>query len=341
MAIVASNPNSVRATPPQLVRWQAAMKAAIRDPRELCRRLELPADFEAAAIRAAGDFPLFVPPDYLAKIEPRNPRDPLLLQVLPVAEELDQVAGFTHDPVADLQAQPRPGLIHKYQGRALLITTGACAIHCRYCFRRHFPYDESPQSLEIWQPALRRLAEDESIEEVVLSGGDPLTLVDIQLAQLVMAIRNIPHLRRLRVHTRLPIVIPERVTDELLDLLTRSTLTPVMVVHANHPRELEGSVAESLARLVDSGIPTLNQSVLLRGVNDNSDTLIELSKRLIDLRVMPYYLNQLDRVSGSAHFEVPLARGRELIAEMRGRLPGYAVPRYVQDNGSSSKDIIA
>lgn len=337
MTIVASNSNPVRATPLGLPRWQEAMRAAVRDPHELCRRLDLPDTFEAAA----KDFPLFVPPDYLAKIEPRNPRDPLLRQVLPVSEELDVREGFTRDPVADLHAQPLAGLIHKYNGRALLITTGACAIHCRYCFRRHFPYSEAPRSIGAWQPALQHIECDRSIEEVILSGGDPLTVVDSQLAELVAALADIPHLRRLRVHTRLPIVIPERVTTELLDVLSASRLTSVMVVHANHPRELEGEVARSLARLVDAGTPTLNQAVLLRGVNDDADTLVELSSRLVDLRVMPYYLNQLDRVSGAAHFEVPIERGRELIAEMRTRLPGYAVPRYVQDNGGAAKEIIA
>ncbi|MBP89055.1 MAG: EF-P beta-lysylation protein EpmB [Planctomycetaceae bacterium] len=340
MAIVASNPNPVRATSNVRPRWQEAMKEAIRDPGELCRRLDLPDDLQTAAERAVSDFPLFVTPDYLAKIELGNPRDPLLRQVLPIADELDERESFTRDPVSDSAAHQQPGLIHKYRGRALLMVTGACPIHCRYCFRRHFPYDEAPQSLEAWQPALQHIAEDASIDEVILSGGDPLTVVDSQLAKLVAALAEIPHLRRLRVHSRLPIVIPERVTNELLDLLTRSRLTPVIVVHANHPRELEGSVARSLSRLVDAGIPTLNQSVLLRGVNDDASVLAELSRRIVDLRVMPYYLHQLDRVSGAAHFEVPVERGRELIAELRKLLPGYAVPRYVQDNGGPAKQIL-
>ena len=373
MAIVASNPSPVRATTQGVPRWQEAMKAAIRDPGELCRRLALPDDLQAAARRAANDFPLFVTAHYLAKIEPGNPHDPLLRQVLPLGDELQERDGFTLDPVSDLPAREQPGLIHKYHGRALLVVTSACAIHCRYCFRRHFPYEAAGPSPEVWQPALDHIAADTSIEEVILSGGDPLTVADSQLAKLVTALDEIPHLRRLRVHTRLPIVIPQRVTSELLELLNGSRLTAVMVVHANHPRELEAvdstfklekrepgvaearvgeasvaegsiaeaSVAESLARLVDAGIPTLNQAVLLRGVNDDADTLAELSRRLVDLRVMPYYLNQLDRVAGAAHFEVPLDRGRALIAELSSRLPGYAVPRYVQDSGGPAKQILA
>jgi EF-P beta-lysylation protein EpmB len=330
MAIVASHEHSVRATPREPLRWQELMKSAIRDPRELCRQLELE-DFEEAAIRAADGFPLFAPLGYVAKIEPRNSADPLLRQVLPIREEFDDEAGFLDDPVGDLAATSQPGLIHKYHGRVLLITTGACAIHCRYCFRRHFPYSEAPRSMESWQPALQQITDDRSIEEVILSGGDPLTLVDSQLQELVDALSEIPHLTRLRIHTRLPIAIPERVTGELLELLQDTRLTPIVIVHANHPRELCGFVVEALAKLVDAGVPTLNQTVLLRGVNDEIETLVDLSNRLINSRVMPYYLHQLDRVAGASHFEVPIDRGRELIRAMRARLPGYAVPRYVQE----------
>jgi len=341
MAIVTSNPHSVGATTAALPRWQQAMKSALRDPRALCRRLDLPAEFDEPAERAAASFPLFAPLSYVAKIEPRNPADPLLRQVLPLGPELDQDETFVSDPVGDLQAAARPGLIQKYHGRALLITTGACAIHCRYCFRRHFPYSDTPQSIEAWQPALAQLASDSMIDEVILSGGDPLTLADSVLQRLVGALSLIPHLRRLRIHTRLPIVIPERITTELLGLLCDTRLTPIVVVHANHPRELDDKVAQALARLIDAGIPTLNQSVLLRGVNDDAATLVNLSKRLVNLRVMPYYLHQLDRVVGAKHFEVPVALGRELVREMRSQLPGYAVPTYVQEvAGEPNKHVL-
>jgi EF-P beta-lysylation protein EpmB len=271
-----------------------------------------------------------------------DPTDPLLRQVLPLAEELIEQPGFAADAVNDAGALVSPGLLQKYSSRTLLITTGACAVHCRYCFRRHYPYSESPKSPDDWQPAIDRIAADPTIDEVILSGGDPLTLVDGHLAELSQRIARIAHVRRLRIHTRLPIVIPQRVTTELLDWLLGTRLTPVMVVHANHPQEIDDPTAAALSRLVDAGIPVLNQSVLLRGVNDNADALIGLSRRLVDLRVMPYYLHQLDRVSGAAHFEVPISRGLELIDAMRRALPGYAVPHYVQEvAGESHKQVLA
>jgi EF-P beta-lysylation protein EpmB len=244
---------------------------------------------------------------------------------------LDWPADFTTDPVGDRLAKRTPGLLHKYNGRVLLVTTGACAIHCRYCFRRHYPYAETPRGIEAWQPALAAVADDDSVHEVILSGGDPLTLVDSLLAELTIRLAEIPHLRRLRLHTRLPVLIPERVTDDLLSWLRGTRLVPWVVVHVNHPAELDKPVGEALTRLIDAGIPVLNQAVLLRGVNDDLETLVELSERLIQLRVMPYYLHQLDRVAGAAHFEVPVEMGRVLIEQMRARLPGYAVPRYVEE----------
>jgi EF-P beta-lysylation protein EpmB len=257
--------------------------------------------------------------------------DPLLRQVLPVEAESALHPGYTHDPVGDQEARLAPGLLHKYAGRVLMVTTGACAVHCRYCFRRYYPYGEAPHSPAEWTPALEQIAADETIHEVILSGGDPLTLVDAWLAQLVERIAAIPHVRRLRVHTRLPVLIPERVTPALLAWLTGTRLSPVVVIHANHPAELAGTAAAAVRRLVTAAVPTLNQSVLLRGVNDSVETLTELSERLLDLGVMPYYLHQLDRVTGAAHFEVPAAEGMRLVEQLRRRLPGYAVPRYVRE----------
>lgn len=307
------------------------MKEAVRDPVELCKSLNLPVEFADRAVVAAKSFPLFAPQPFVARMRPGDTSDPLLRQVLPVESESIAIQGFTADPVNDHAAELRPGLIHKYQGRVLMVTTGACAVHCRYCFRRHFPYEMAPKSLAAWEPALAVIEDDSSLEEVILSGGDPLSLVDPLLAQLADRLAAIPHIRRLRIHTRLPIVIPQRVTDELLDWLCGTRLTPIMVVHANHPAEIDDAVAAALGRLVNSGIPVLNQAVLLRGVNDDSIVLVELCQRLVNLRVMPYYLHQLDRVSGAAHFEVPIERGRELMANLQSRLPGYAVPRYVQE----------
>jgi len=273
---------------------------------------------------------------------PGDPHDPLLRQVLATADEDHSPPGFGDDPVGDEEATLSPGLIRKYRSRALLITTGACAIHCRYCFRRHFPYHSAPKSVDDWQAALDEVAEDEQIDEVILSGGDPLTLVDSTLAGLAERIARIDHVQRLRIHTRLPIVIPQRVTTELLNWLRATPLATIMIVHANHPSEIDDDVAQSLAKFVDAGIPVLNQSVLLRGVNDDIDALVGLSRRLVNLRVMPYYLHQLDRVRGAAHFEVPLARGMKLVEDMRQHLPGYAVPRFVREiAGERSKRLLA
>ena len=320
--------------------WQQELRSAIRDPEILCRLLELPCKFAEEASRAAEHFPLFAPRPYLDQIERGNPHDPLLRQILPLKSELGPVEGFTADPVGDLAARRSAGLLQKYHGRALLITTGACAVHCRYCFRRHFPYSESdsPRSAAAWQPAIDTIAADTSLREVILSGGDPLVLVDSVLADLADRVAAIPHVARLRIHTRLPVMIPQRIDDSLLDWLRGTRLAPIMVIHANHPNELRGPAVDAIGRLVDGGIPVLNQAVLLRGVNDDADVLTELCERLVNLRAMPYYLHQLDRVAGAVHFELPIEQGLELIAELRRRLPGYAVPRYVSEiAGAPSK----
>ncbi len=342
MKIVPFSPLSVAEPPVEGRCWQQVLKESIREAGALCRLLQLPKRYEAAARRAAAEFPLFVPQGYLARIRIGDPHDPLLRQVLPLAEERVPQPGDGTDPVGDAAATLRPGLLQKYHSRVLMVATGACAVHCRYCFRRHFPYSDSPRSPDAWTPALEQIAADRSLREVILSGGDPLTLVDRQLAELAARLDAIPHLRRLRLHTRLPIMIPERVCDELLDWLQATRLTPIVVVHANHPAEIDAAVAAALGRLVERGLVVLNQAVLLRGVNDRAEVLVELSERLVDLRVMPYYLHQLDRVRGAAHFEVPVAEGRRLLAAMRQRLPGYAVPRYVQEiAGEPHKVVLA
>jgi EF-P beta-lysylation protein EpmB len=311
--------------------WHRALAEAVRDPDQLVDLLRLPDEFRAAARRAAKLFPLLVPRSFLARMAPADPDDPLLRQVLPLAAEEAALPDFVSDPVGDSAARRAPGMLQKYAGRALLITTGACAVHCRYCFRRHYPYGEEPRRLEDWEPALDEIAGDASLTEVLLSGGDPLMLTDSRLAALVERIVAISHVRRLRFHTRLPIVLPERINELFLDLLRTCGKTTIVVVHANHARELTGLCAEALRQLTGAATTVLNQAVLLRGVNDTVDALADLSERLIDLGVVPYYLHQLDRVQGAAHFEVPEERGRELIAALRARLPGYAVPRYVRE----------
>jgi EF-P beta-lysylation protein EpmB len=323
---------------PRYATWQAAMRDAVRDADELCRLLDLPAEAARVAKVAAGQFPLFVPRGYVGRMRPGDLTDPLLRQVLPLAEETHVAPGFVADPVGDAAATRQPGLLQKYHGRVLMITTGACAVHCRYCFRRSFPYDAGPRSLEDWRPAIEEIAADDTIREVILSGGDPLTLVDEKLAALVEQLAGIAHVRRLRIHTRLPIVIPERVTDSFIDLIRESELATIVVVHANHANELDEHVASALAKMTDAGIVLLNQAVLLAGVNDSVEAQAALCERLVDLRVMPYYLHQLDRVLGAAHFEMPVVVGKRIINELSARLAGYAVPRFVHEvAGAPSK----
>lgn len=316
---------------PKAKRWQDALRDAIRDPLELCRALALPAACRREARRAAGSFPLVVPWEYIHRMRVGDPHDPLLRQVLPLEEELRETPGFAEDPVGEQAAMLRPGLLQKYAQRVLMVATPTCAVHCRYCFRRHFDHEQIPRKLDDWRAALDQLGGDEQIREVVLSGGDPLVLSDQRLGELVARLGEIPHLRRLRVHTRMTVVIPQRVTTQLIELLRTSPLSVIVVIHANHPAEIDAAVMAATARLVDAGIPVLNQSVLLRGVNDEADILAELSERLINMRVMPYYLHQLDRVAGAAHFHVPHERGKQLLDALRKRLPGYAVPRWVEE----------
>lgn len=340
--ILAAGGDSVgSALPEPLPTWQQAMKRAVRDPRELCELLQLSRNMADSARKAAEQFGLFVPREYLGRIEIGNAADPLLRQILPLGEELAETEGFVADPLHEQEATLTPGLLQKYHGRALLVTTGACAIHCRYCFRRHFPYSTAPRSIAAWQPALRQLAGDTSIREVILSGGDPLTLVDGLLASLVQELERIPHLQRLRLHTRLPVVIPQRVTEAMLDWLKSTRLTPIVVIHVNHPQEIDQSVELAVGRLVDAGIPVLNQAVLMAGVNDAATVLADLSERLVNLRVMPYYLHLLDRVAGTAHFEVSEAQARLIVKQLSALLPGYAIPRLTRESpGEASKTVL-
>lgn len=334
-----SNPAAVtRVTAP----WQRLLAEAIVDPADLLRRLGLPETLLPAARRAAALFPLRVPAPYLQRIRPGDAADPLLRQVLPLDLECETRPGYSADPLAESAAQPVPGLLKKYHGRALLIATGACAVHCRYCFRRHFPYAEAHAGGSRLEPALAAIAADPSIGEVILSGGDPLTLSDPRLADLTARLAATAHVHTLRIHSRLPVVLPQRVDDDLLGWLTPLPLRKVLVLHSNHPAEIDDSVGQALTALATSGVTLLNQSVLLRGVNDNADSLVALSERLHQAGVLPYYLHLLDRVQGAAHFEVPQIQGEALIAALRARLPGYLVPRLVREiPGASGKTIIA
>jgi EF-P beta-lysylation protein EpmB len=311
--------------------WQRLLAGAIRDPAELWRVLELPPEGLPAARASAARFPLLVPRSFVALMRPGDLADPLLRQVLPLGDELASVPGYSADPLNEDAFTLAPGLLHKYQGRALLVATGACAVHCRYCFRREFPYENLPRGRQWWQPALEALRADATITELILSGGDPLTLPDAQLAELVGTASAIPHLRRLRIHTRLPVVLPERVDQGLLRWLGSSPLQRVVVIHSNHPRELSVAVEAACARLRQAGVVLLNQSVLLRGVNDSVEVLAQLSQELMRCGVIPYYLHALDAVQGSAHFAVADAQGGDLMSGLAAVLPGYLMPRLVRE----------
>ena len=322
--------------------WQSELARAITDPQALLTLLQLGAEHLPAARAAARLFPLRVPRGFAARMRPGDPHDPLLRQVLPLGEECLTQEGFGPDPVGDSAAMVVPGVLHKYEGRVLLTATGACAVHCRYCFRRHFPYSEANACADHWQVALTYIASDTTITEVILSGGDPLTLSDRRLAEFTEKLAAIPHVQRLRIHTRLPIVLPERVNDELIGWLGATRLKTIVVVHANHANEIDAVVRSAMARLKAAGVALLNQSVLLREVNDNAEALAQLSTSLFDAGVLPYYLHLLDRVQGAGHFEVDEMVARDLMTQLNARLPGYLVPRLVREvPGAPAKSPVA
>ena len=338
MTILANKTDLVRAGSGT---WQDQMKWAIRDLRGLRDVLGL-ADEGGLQHAAEAEFPVFAPLPYLTRITPGDSQDPLLRQLWPSGSEMESPGHFSTDPLGESDATKSSGMLQKYQGRVLLVTTGACAIHCRYCFRRHFPYEQSPKSMAQWEPTLTKIAADDSIDEVILSGGDPLTIVDHSLSRLIARIDEMAHIKRIRFHTRLPIMIPQRVTDAFLEILANARCQMIVVIHANHANELDLSVEQALSKIANSGAMLLNQAVLLRGINDSLESLKNLSQRLLSCRVLPYYLHQLDPVSGAAHFEVDVKQGLQLVTELRSCLPGYAVPRYVQElRGEPNKTVLA
>ncbi len=329
-------------SPRPLASWQADFAAAVTDPAELASLLGLPESWIGPAREAARMFPMRVPRSFVARMRRGDPTDPLLRQVLPVAEELEHTAGRSSDPLQEADARRAPGLLHKYRGRALLIATGACAMHCRYCFRREFPYEDQQSDTGRWHDALAALAADPSIEELILSGGDPLSLGDARLQSLSRALADIPQLRSLRLHTRNAVVLPSRVDDGLVEWIKGLPWRVTVVLHVNHAQELEGDAVEAIARLRSTGALLLNQSVLLRGVNDDAATLVALSKRLHELGVLPYYLHLTDAVNGTAHFDVDELRGRAIVDALARALPGYLVPRLVREvPGEEAKVVLA
>ncbi len=314
--------------------WRQLLADAVSDLDELLALLDLNTSCigeHADALRSAHSFALRVPRGFIGRMRRGDPDDPLLRQVLPIDREMIPVGGFTTDPVGELARSPSDGVLHKYHGRALVMVTGACAIHCRYCFRRHFPYSDHAVAGGDLEAAINRITADPEITEVILSGGDPLTLPDVYLEALARDLAAVPSVRRLRIHTRLPVVLPQRVDADLAMWLGGLGVPVVVVVHANHANEIDEDVRRALAALDAAGVTLLNQAVLLAGVNDSVDALADLSETLFDAGVLPYYLHMLDPVEGAAHFEVSEETARLLHTELTARLPGYLVPRLVRE----------
>jgi EF-P beta-lysylation protein EpmB len=336
-AMIARSPADGQGEDAPAVAWQVALQTVVSDSDELLTLLGLSAD--DLAIDRGQTFPLRVPRAFVARMQPGRADDPLLRQVLPVVAERARMPGFTVDPLAEAEANPVPGLIHKYRGRVLLIVNGHCAIHCRYCFRRHFPYAAQQASKGEWSRAFDYIARDDSIREVILSGGDPLSVPDRHLQWLISQVEAIPGVARLRIHSRLPVVIPQRITPALVAVLAGSRLQASLVIHANHAQELDDSVAAALWPLRRAGIVLLNQTVLLAGINDEVEALSALSERLFAIGVLPYYLHLLDQVAGAAHFAVSEARAQALREALRARLPGYLVPQFVREVAQAASKI--
>ena len=320
------------------INWQHQFKNSITNIDELCDALKLQANQLSLCNSTNQKFPLRVPWSYVNRMQKSNPLDPLLLQVLPQAQEENYVDGFSVDPVGDLASAKSAGVLQKYFGRALLLATSRCGIHCRYCFRRHFPYADHNPRYDNWKSAINEISNDTSIKEVILSGGDPLVLDDIELKNLTSRIERIPHVKRLRIHTRLPVVIPDRINKTLINWIKNSTLQIVIVLHINHAQEIDDYFQSKLQNLSTANCTLLNQSVLLKNINDHPDTLVELSEVLFATGVLPYYLHLLDKVQGSAHFEVYETQAKAIMNEVQNKLPGYLIPKLVKEEaGRASK----
>jgi EF-P beta-lysylation protein EpmB len=321
--------------------WQQQLAEAFNNIEDLCHYLRLSINDLPVSIAAAKDFPLRVPLSFAAGMQKGNPNDPLLRQVLPVKDELFAYPGFSNDPVGDLPSATQTGVLQKYHGRVLFINTGSCAINCRYCFRRNFPYSDLQLGKQSENAGIQTIQENPDISEVIFSGGDPLLLSDTRLAKLFTQLSAIKHLKRIRIHTRLPIVLPARITDELLNTLAQCPKQIVIVVHCNHANEINPRVIAACKLLKNKGITIFNQSVLLKGVNDNVTALCELSEQLFKHGVIPYYLHLLDKATGTGHFEVSETTAVALVKQVQATLPGYLVPKLVKEQtGALSKQTI-
>lgn len=313
--------------------WLSQLADVITDPDELLRLLKIDADENLLAGRDAKRlFPLRVPRAFAARMKPGDPNDPLLKQVLTSQQEFVAVPGFSTDPLEE-QHSVVPGLLHKYRNRALLLVKGGCAVNCRYCFRRHFPYADNQGNKRNWQVALDYIAAHPELDEIIFSGGDPLMAKDHELAWLMDALEAIPHLKRLRIHSRLPIVIPARITEALTERFAHSSLQILLVNHINHAQEIDEEFRQAMRKLKPAGVTLLNQSVLLRDVNDNAQTLANLSNALFDAGVMPYYLHVLDKVQGAAHYMVSDDEARAIMRELLTLVSGYMVPKLAREIG--------
>ena len=320
--------NSVSVSP--RADWLYELKKSYTRPEDLLSALQLDASAYADDIKARQLFSMRVPRPFVQQMNIGDPNDPLLRQVLPLVDEFRVEPGFHKDPLEE-QSSPANGLLHKYHGRVLLILQGGCAVNCRYCFRRHFPYDELTISQRQIDDTLDYIKQNPEVNEVILSGGDPLMAKDERLHKLVQELEALPQLTRLRIHSRLPVVIPSRLTDELLTSLSQSRLQVVLVIHANHANEISNDLSAALKKWHNAGIHVLNQSVLLKGVNDSSDALCRLSETLFRANVLPYYLHQLDKVEGASHFEVSDDKAQQLWLDMTQQLPGFLVPKLVRE----------
>jgi len=309
--------------------WKELLSTAISSPKVLSERLDIP--FTSISNDASQDFKLFVPEPYLQRIEKGNCNDPLLKQVLPQHVEMTSPPNYSKDPLAEDAFNTVPGLIHKYKNRVLLVSGASCAINCRYCFRRHFPYAENRLSKEQWLNALDYIRQHTEINEVILSGGDPLITNDKQLQWLTGHISEIPHIKRLRIHTRLPVVIPQRIDRSLLKWLSEVPLQKVMVLHINHPNEIDHAVKQAIHHIKETGTLVLNQSVMLAGINDCAETLSELSEKLFDAGALPYYIHQLDKIKGAAHFDISPENMQKIYTDLQAILPGYLLPKLVTE----------
>jgi EF-P beta-lysylation protein EpmB len=322
--------------------WQRELAESRMTQKNLLAHCSLPVSDSSADELSEPAFAVKLPKSFLERIRPENPLDPLLLQVLPDSEERQEIEGFSQDPVGDRQAEIGEGLVKKYRGRVLVLVNGTCAIHCRFCFRQNFPYDSVASHAKQIDMLRKLCAEDPSVSEVILSGGDPLTAPDEILGAWIAAVNDIPAIRVVRIHSRVPIVMPSRISTSFLERFSGLKAQKIIVFHINHAQEINHEVANVIADMKQSGFVCLSQSVLLRGINDNLEALETLFESLCRLGVMPYYLHQLDRVSGAQRFFVEESDGIELIRQLRARLPGYAVPRYVKEvAGESSKTVIA